>query len=864
MPEPTPFRPSADRNLLLGILALQMDFINREALIQAMHAWVLEKAKPLGQILQEQGALRADARALLEPLVDKHLELHGHDAEKSLASVSSIGSVRQELEQIADPDLQASLAHVSAGRQADDDPWATRPPDSVGVPTSSGLRFRILRPHAKGGLGHVSVALDEELHREVALKEIQEQHADHPDSRARFVLEAEITGGLEHPGIVPVYGLGNYADGRPFYAMRFIRGDSLKEAIQRFHDAEKPGRKVGERTLALRELLGRFVDVCNAVAYAHSRGVLHRDLKPSNVMLGKYGETLLVDWGLAKPLGRVEGEIPSEEGALQPASASGADPTRMGAAIGTPAYMSPEQAAGQLDRLGPASDVYSLGATLYCLLTGRPPFEDQDVGVLLQKVKRGEFPRPRQVNQRVPAALEAICLKAMALQPQERYAAPRELADDIEHWLADEPIKICREAFSARAARWVRRHRVVAAGALMLLLTATIGLGVGLYFVNAEKDRTEAARQGEAGQRQLAEQERNRALDAAAEAQAVLAFFQDQVLAAARPEGQGGGLGITATVLAAVDAAEPKIAGAFAERPLVEASIRHTLGLTYSYLRQDKAAIRQFERVLELRRGEFDPDHPDTLKTMSNLALAYQAAGQLDKALPLLEQTLAKRKEKLGPDHPDTLNTMNNLALAYKAADQLSKALPLYEQTLAKRKEKLGPNHPDTLTTMNNLALAYQAAGQLDKALPLLEQTLAKRKEKLGPDHPDTLYSMNNLGMAYQKNGDFDKAELALRELLVISQKKQPDTLTTFNTQSQLGASLLGQKRYAEAEPLLLAGYEGMKQREAKIPVQYKARLTEALERLVQLYDAWGKKDQAEKWRRELETARVPHKDAKK
>src|SRR5262249_45396597 len=146
-------------------------------------------------------------------------------------------------------------------------------PPSVGGSTSSGQRFRILRPHAKGGLGQVSVALDEELHREVALKEIQDKHADHPESRSRFLLEAEITGGLEHPGIVPVYGLGQYADGRPFYAMRFIRGDNLKDAIDRFHKADVPARDPGERTLALRKLLGRFIDVCNAIAYAHSRGV---------------------------------------------------------------------------------------------------------------------------------------------------------------------------------------------------------------------------------------------------------------------------------------------------------------------------------------------------------------------------------------------------------------------------------------------------------------------------------------------------------------------------------------------------------------------------------------------------------------
>src|SRR5262249_37327604 len=159
--------------------------------------------------------------------------------------------------------------------------------------------FRALRPHARGGLGAVFVALDEELHREVALKEILERHADDPVGRARFLAEAEITGNLEHPGIVPVYGLGTYANGRPYYAMRFIRGDSLKEAVERFHGDEATRREPGRRSLGLRQLLRRFLDVCNAIEYAHVRGVLHRDIKPGNIIVGRHGETLVVDWGLA-------------------------------------------------------------------------------------------------------------------------------------------------------------------------------------------------------------------------------------------------------------------------------------------------------------------------------------------------------------------------------------------------------------------------------------------------------------------------------------------------------------------------------------------------------------------------------------
>ena len=266
-------RADADRNLVFGILALQLDFISREGLISAFCAWILDKNRPIDQILVQQGALSAARQAMLEPLVAEHVRTHNDDPEQSLAALSTIGSVHNALERLADSDLEASLARVPDTRSMRADPERT-PTVALGLSTSLGQRFHILRPHAQGGLGVVFVARDEELNREVALKEIQDKHADDPSSRARFVVEAEITGGLEHPGIVPVYGLGHHADGRPFYVMRFIKGDNLKHAIRRFHEADrKPGRDPGERSLMLRQLLRRFQDVCNAVEYAHSRGV---------------------------------------------------------------------------------------------------------------------------------------------------------------------------------------------------------------------------------------------------------------------------------------------------------------------------------------------------------------------------------------------------------------------------------------------------------------------------------------------------------------------------------------------------------------------------------------------------------------
>ena len=321
---------AADHQLLFGLLALQNGLINQGQLVAAFQAWTLDKSKSLADHLVDRGDLARRDRRGRRALVARHLKGTAATSRRAWPRSTPAGQRAR-----AWPAWRARhRGHARACRpqkrlprtEAEADAERT-PSFAVGTANSDAQRFRILRPHACGGLGTVFVALDAELNREVALKQILPRHADDPDSRRRFLLEAEITGGLEHPGIVPVYGLGTYDGGRPYYAMRFIRGDSLKEAIERFHADAALGRDPGRRSLELRNLLGRFIDVCNAIEYAHSRGVLHRDIKPGNVIVGKHGETLVVDWGLAKPLGKSERVRDDGERTLMPSSASGSAET---------------------------------------------------------------------------------------------------------------------------------------------------------------------------------------------------------------------------------------------------------------------------------------------------------------------------------------------------------------------------------------------------------------------------------------------------------------------------------------------------------------------------------------------------------
>jgi Flp pilus assembly protein TadD/tRNA A-37 threonylcarbamoyl transferase component Bud32 len=344
-------------------------------------------------------------------------------------------------------------------------------------------RYVLAAEHARGGFGLVWRAEDKALGREVALKQLSSQLLARPGYRQRFLAEARIAAQLQHPGIVPVYDVGEAPSGDPYYAMKLVRGQTFTEAIRSFHQTP---RTPGEKAVEHLRLLNAFLSVARAMAYAHSRHVIHRDLKPDNILLGDFGETVILDWGLAKVL-RAEPAAPDpvpHEGGPSPV-----DATQAGTVLGTPSYMAPEQAAGLLDQVDEKSDTYALGAMLYQVLTGRPAFVGNSSEEVLAQVLRSSPPAPRTVNPAIPRPMEAICLRAMARQRSERYAAVSELARDLERYLADEPVGAYREPRRESLRRWARRHRTAVASASVALLLIVAGAVAGLFFWQAAENR---------------------------------------------------------------------------------------------------------------------------------------------------------------------------------------------------------------------------------------------------------------------------------------------------------------------------------------------------------------------------------------
>lgn len=400
----------------------------------------------------------SSAFATLSTMIEKSAawagaEFSRYDPEREMTNPGKIDGQSEGLSQVAKERLRNAVRKAQAQKMELDAAQA-RPFLKVGEKTEhysradedrpesrhAVCRFTLIKKIGEGGLGTVWLARDERLRRNVAIKEMTAQAAQSPKLWKRFTREAEITGHLEHPNVVPLYMSGVNPDtGRPFYAMRFLGKQTLAQAIQEYH--AKIAARVDE-AIDLHRLLNVFLNVCQAIAYAHSRGVIHRDLKPENVVLDSFGQVIVLDWGLAKM--ESEGEL-----ALRLTLSGDVDDllvgqTLDGDVVGTPLYMSPEQAAGDLDRMDARTDVYGLGAILFAILTGSAPHENSHksadgtlrIKEFLDGIASRETPRPRDVNASIPRDLESICMRAMAREPFARHATALELASEVERWIA--------------------------------------------------------------------------------------------------------------------------------------------------------------------------------------------------------------------------------------------------------------------------------------------------------------------------------------------------------------------------------------------------------------------------------------------
>jgi tetratricopeptide (TPR) repeat protein/tRNA A-37 threonylcarbamoyl transferase component Bud32 len=720
--------------------------------------------------------------------------------------------------QDAEPSFPQARDQQAAQRfAADGDPNATTrvgPASTLATPPPAASERYALRDEiARGGMGVIFRATDTTLRRELAVKVLQDRFAPDSGVAHRFADEARIAAQLQHPGIPPVHDLGTLPDGRPFLAMKLIKGQTLEKLLHARTDVSSDR--------------GRFVaifeQVCQAIACAHAHNVIHRDLKPENVMVGAFGEVQVMDWGLAKVLiDRPAAAADAQETTLETRVVSLRDSdgsfTQAGSVLGTPAYMPPEQALGAVGKVDRRSDVFGLGGVLAAILTGRAPFAAGSAETVRLLSAQGNLKEcfARLDGCGADPELVALCRRCLAPSPADRpadagevaraAAALRAAADERARRAELEKVRVEGEQATAAAQALERRkRRRLALAAAGLLVLAALG-GLGTVLAVQRRANTELATKNDD-----LEQERQRALAAAAaeksaketaqaresETRAVLSFVEDKVFAAARPERLPGGLGPQVTLRRAVEKALPFLGQGFHEQPLVEARLRMTLGTSFWYLGEPRIAAEQFRAARAIYAERSGPDHPDTLKSMNNLANSYADLGRLAEALKLREETLALQKAKLGPDHPETLRNMNNLAVSYIELGRHAEALQLHEETLALRKAKLGPDHPDTLVSMHNLANSYADLGRQAEALKLREETLALLKAKLGPDHPDTLKGMNNLANSYSALGRQAEALKLYEETLALRKAKlgpdHPETLRSMLAMACIHALMIPQ-----------------------------------------------------------------------
>jgi serine/threonine-protein kinase len=561
--------------------------------------------------------------------------------------------------------------------------------------------YEVVSELGRGGMGIVYKARQIALDRMVALKVIRSAEFASEDALLRFQKEAEAVALLDHPHIVPIYQVG-HAAGLRFFSMKLIPGSSMDKKLADFSDNPRGAARL-------------LATIAEAVNHAHQRGILHRDLKPANILLDEQGEPHVSDFGLAR---RIEAD---------------SDLTHSGYPLGTPSYMSPEQARGERASLSTATDVYGLGSILYALLTGQAPFTGTSLAETLDKVRGATPEPPGRLNSRVPRDLEIICLKCLEKDPGRRYASASALAADLLRWLGGEPIEARPVGPAMRSWMWCRRNPLPAA------LAALCGLAIlgGLAGVTWKWREAALARD---------------------EAQAINDFFNHKLLDQASPRFNPRGASLTVGEL--LDLTSARLGGEFEGRPAVEATIRKSLGSAYQGLGLYDKARPHFAAAIKLdsqTRGQHDRQ---TLRDVNLMTSLLDESGRYAEAEPLMRQNLEECTTVLGPDDATTLDAEYQLGVLQYHLQKLDLAETVLGNCLAKQRRVMDSQHPDTLRTINQLGIVLQDRGRLDEADSLALEYEHGIRCLFGTKHPDNVTALASRARVRLNQGRLDEAEL--------------------------------------------------------------------------------------------------------
>jgi serine/threonine protein kinase len=876
-----------ERDLLFGVVAFQSGAVDADYLAETCASWVAQPTVPLADMLVSRGQMTDEQRAEVERTVARELQSHGGDSRATLSATIDGRTL----------ELLGGAAAASGAHGLGLDPLPAMRPDErdlkvLGMlspsPTSQENRDRytLTHLHAKGGMGRVWLARDGSIGRQIALKDLRPDQADNSVVCSRFLYEARITAQLEHPGIVPVYEVGQGEV--PYYTMRFVKGRTLSEAIRAYHK-KRAARAAGSVDLVA--LLSSFVAVCHAVAYAHSRGVIHRDIKGQNVVLGDFGEVIVLDWGLAKRVGSDQSggdgqdapppvaepapgspspaallasglasgdtTIPPESDSTDPGtgcrsgqgsgapsasangsmaivdhgsdlrsstgrkavsreSGAGPDGTMQGQLLGTPAYMAPEQARGEHDRVDERTDIYGLGAILYELLTGVPPFTGPKSAEIIRRVKSEAPVPPREIVPEVAAAIQCICLKALSKDPAGRYATAIDLAREVQRYVADEPVDAYPEPWTSKLLRWARRHKVAVSTAAGLLATTTVALGIGAVLIARERNEAEAQGQQARAAVQMLTEVADLGFDEQLDPmqkkflEKALAYYENFTSRAA---------GSTAVKLEHGRAyqqmgdIERKL-GRLADS---EKSYHRALGLLEPLaagpgaghdVKRSLARTRTLLGDLLVRRGA-DVGQSEVLYKQALAAQQVLADSQKAPA------STTEDRLRLG----QTLKSQGDL---FRLNGHFTQARRVFDRAITVL-ERAHAAEPEGAEIRNELALAVDARGWVNRetgdfaaaekdflrSFDLLEKLVAEFPTV--PRHREVLAKVcNSLGMLENDTGRVAEAELHLRRQVPLARRlaedfpDRPDYRTILGRAlSNLGMALFESGRSAESEPIL-------------------------------------------------------------